>query len=276
MIKDFFRRNGIFLIIIVVLLTLLSFQCNRNASLVNDKIELNRTINNIEADNAVLKTYVVNDSILRGEIQGYELTEKELKKQYSDLLGSFEILKKQKIKTIVKTKIIIKDSLIIPTNVLEINGQSFFVFSDSTFYSEGNWRKVNGKLPYDIILISNTDTIKLDSAVYSKAVPGNVALNIEQSMTLTTGLFKDKKTGKIMIKVDTGYPNMHFVDIKGASIMDDKKSDSYKLTKEFRKTFGFGFHIGYGLNVNKGGIVSMGPQISVGLNITPKWLQFGK
>jgi hypothetical protein len=274
MIKDFFRRNGIFLIIIALLLSLLSFQCNRNSSLVNDKIELNRTINNTEADNAKLKTYVVNDSIHRGEIQGHELTEKELKKQYSDLLGSFEILKKEKVKTVIKTEFILKDSIVMPTNVLEINGQSFFVFSDSTFYSEGNWRKVSGKLPYDIYLISKTDTIKLDSAIYSKAVPGNVNLNIEQSMTLSTGLFKDKKTGKIMIKVDTGYPNMSFVDIKGASIMEDP--NSYKLTKEFRKTFGFGFNIGYGLNVNKSGIVSMGPQVSIGLNVTPKWLQFGK
>jgi hypothetical protein len=263
------NRSLIVSVAFIVLLFFLLSTCDRAAGLkreiAKNKEESQRIVNNYEASRDTLKMYQEDNGNLVGKIQGYEITVSELKKNYGSLFGKHEDLKKKPPITITKVVTVIRDSLI--EVVVNSTGDSTggeLEFSDSTFFSEGNWRNLSGKIPYS-----------LDNNLSNPLVPGEGSFEIGQSISLSTTLTKDKETGKIMIKVETSYPGVTFSNIQGASILDD--DENKKMWRQARKTWSIGGNVGYGVLLDiKNSNVSLGPYYGVGITYSPKWLQWGK
>lgn len=263
------NRALIVAIAFIILILFLLSTCNRTAGLkrqiAENKEESQRIVNNYEASRDTLKMYQDNNGNLVGKIQGYELTISDLKNDYENLFGKHEDLKKRPPITITKVVTVIKDSLIeVAINSTGDSTGGELEFSDSTFFSEGNWRNLSGKIPYS-----------LDNTLPNPLVPGKGSFEIGQSISLSTTLTKDKETGKIMIRVETPYPGVTFSNIQGASILDDNKNK--KLWRQARKTWSVGASVGYGVLLDvKNSNVSLGPYYGVGIAYSPKWMQWGK
>jgi hypothetical protein len=109
---------------------------------------------------------------------------------------------------------------------------------------------------------------------YPKLWTGANSLNIKESATLMTSVYKDKETGKLLIQVKSDHPGITFTEIRGAEILSEDKT----VSRGVRKEFGLGAHIGIGGMLTPNGdawTIKFGPVISVGLNWTPRFLQFG-
>jgi hypothetical protein len=110
--------------------------------------------------------------------------------------------------------------------------------------------------------------------IYPKLWTGLNSLNIKETATLLTSIYKDKETGKILIQVKSDNPNITFSSIRGAEILSEDKT----VSRGVRKEFGIGVNLGIGGMLTPNGdawAIKFGPVISVGLNWTPRWLQFG-
>ena len=272
-------------LLILVLILILLKQCNDNGNLKTDldnqKAETTRISNNYEASLDTLDNIRLDNGKLIGQKAGYELTIDEAKIKYSKLLADFKIEKNKPPITIVHTEFVIRDSIreVPVIAVLDSNGLTAFVFKDTVIYSEGNWRKIEGKIPYFVLVTDSAGKLIPDSmqAVITKVVPGLATLVLEQGISLTTGLFKDNDTKKIMIKVESSYPGLTFTKIEGASILEDKSKENKKLLRELRKPISIGINLSYGVSFNQQTkTLGYGPSIGVGIQYSPKWLQFGK
>lgn len=131
---------------------------------------------------------------------------------------------------------------------------------------------------YTGIFVPNKDKEVLvnakDLLTYPKLWTGNNQLKVVDGMTLYTGLYKDEKTGKLMIQVKTDHPGVVFNEIRGADILSNDK----KVSRAVRKEFGIGLNLGVGgmlTPVDNEWDIKFGPVISLGLNWTPRFLQFG-
>jgi len=130
--------------------------------------------------------------------------------------------------------------------------------------------KITGKTPYTISL--HVDP--LDSTKYLASIlPGLTSLNLEQNIDITTGIYRDPKTKRMMTRVTTTYPGLTFNDINSFDITDN--ADTRKALKAARKEFGLGVQLGYGISGSQSGI-SPGFYIGFGVHYSPKFLQFGK
>ena len=264
------KNRSLLVVGLVAILIFLNLStCNRlsgiNQELEKEKKETQRITNNFSASLDTLEQFKSNNGNLIGRIEGYELTVDELNTKYSNLKGDYIDLKNQPPITITEVVTIIKDSIIeVNVNGVGDTTGGTFTFNDSTFYAEGNWRNLGGNIPYDL----NFD-------LANPVLPGKGSFELTQSLSLSTYLTKDKKSGKILINVETPYPGVSFSSITGASILDDEKNK--KIWRESRKTWGLGINIGYGLLVNpSNNTFSAGPYLGVGISYSPKWLQWGK
>ncbi len=255
--------------VIVVLIMLNLSNCSRvsglKTELVQTKNENNRIVNNYQASQDSLNQYINQSGVLVGEIQGYELTVTELEQEYASLLGDYKNLEDKPPITITEVVTIIKEVVkeVEITNEGDSAGGSLS-FLDSTFYSEGNWRKLKGDISYS-----------LDTNLENPVVPGTGDFELYQSLSLSTYLLKDKETGKILINVETPYPGVRFSKIEGASILDNKVNK--KVLRETRKEWGLGVLVGYGVAINPGtNSYAIGPMFGIGVSYTPKILQWGK
>jgi hypothetical protein len=109
---------------------------------------------------------------------------------------------------------------------------------------------------------------------YPKLWTGLNSLDIKETATLMTSIYKNKETGKLLIQVKSDHPGITFSNIRGAEILSDDKT----VSRGVRKEFGVGVHLGIGgmLTPNSDAwAIKFGPVISVGLNWTPRFLQFG-
>jgi len=267
------NRSVVMLIGLVVLILLLLQQCNANKSLKNERAkfeaEATRRINNEEALRDSLKNYKTESGTLIGERQGLLLKAEELENEYADLLSGFNKLKKEKVRTVVKTEYIIKervDSVTVFASDIDSTGNGNLSFNDSARFDDANYRVLSGNIPVKLF--------QIDSSRW-RINPGLGSFKLEQGMGLRTGLYLDTKTNKIAIRVETDYPGVTFTNIEGANVMDDPESK--KVTRQFRKPWSFGFTVGYNMTVDtKTSGFNTGPGISVGLQYHPKWLQWGK
>jgi hypothetical protein len=222
-----------------------------------------RIKNNWKASSDTLVQFKIKDFTNRAQILGYELTLEELETEHSRLLADFEIERNKPPKVIIKTEYIIREVIKeVPVYVtIDSNGVKQFEFNDSVNHNKNNWRTISGKIPFII------DTLGLKP----KVIPGNGNFTIQFGMNLNLGLFQDKDTKKIMIKVDSDYPGIRFTSIEGASILDNPKNK--KALNSLKKSFGLGVNIGYGASFNNGNILA-GPYIGLGLGYHPKFLQW--
>jgi hypothetical protein len=248
--------------------------------------EIKRQENNHLADmDTIQQSYDKKSGTLTATIRGYELTLDELNGKYSNLFGDINQLKKDwknaKPTTIVENNYFITEKI---TNVdtkstsVDSMGTGSISFVADTVFSEGNSRKISGKVPYGITLYSKSDSVLLNynkQNFFAKLNPGSTTLDFTQEMTIYTGLNRDKKTGETTVWAKTNYPGVTFKTLKGANIQDDEATK--KALRDSRKAWGLGFSLGVGgvfnpVNMSVGPGVFMG----VGLNYTPKKLQFGK
>ena len=245
---------------IVVLVLLLLRQCGKTneAKLETEKAknETLRISNNYEASRDSIKTYKLDEQTWRTEKQGYELTLEELRTDYADLLAKFQAEKNKPPKVIIKTEYVIQEQI---TEVpVYVDGDTI-KFNDTLKHTPNNYRILMGEIPYEI------DTLK------NKLITKHGNFNIEMGMGLSLGLFKDDKTKKISIMVDTDYPGVKFTKLEGASIMDDPNNKP--ALRQLRKSWGVGVQVGYGMTLN-GNSVTTSPYLGIGLNYSPKFLQW--
>jgi len=255
----------------VILILLLLHQCNRTKyfkqQIDSEKEETARILNNYEAAKDKIRQGKIDKDTWRAERLGYQITLKELNKGYSKLIDDFKVEKNKKAKSIIKTEYKIKEVVKkVPIFIESDNlGNSYITFNDSLRHNANNFRILNGKIPFEIVL-DPRDSI-------SKLMPGLGTFYLELGMNLNLGLFQDKKTNKISIIAETDYPGVTFTKLEGASIMDDPKNK--KILRSMRKSWGVGVNIGYGAIVNTtSGLISPGPYIGIGLSYTPKFLQW--
>jgi translation initiation factor 1 (eIF-1/SUI1) len=270
------NKNIVTFLVAGIIIAFMSFQCSRINSL-KDKAEAEKRNaeiiqNNWEASmDSVSQWYDEKEKKTKAEISGYTYTIDELEKKNKKLFNDYKYEKNKPPLTITKTVIDYKDTLFIPVKVDTDSNGTTISFVDSVIYDDYNFRVIKGNLPVSINAFDSSNK-ELKNIRYSVSAD-KLDFNINQGISLTTGLFKDPDNGKIKIRTETGYPGITFTDIQGAYIMENEESK--KIAKGLRKPMGVGLNIGYGANFS-GNQIIWGPQISVGLNITPKILQFGK
>src|SRR3989304_9148002 len=129
------NRTKVFMLAIVALFALLLVQCSAtrraNDKAEEEKNERIRIENNYEASNDTIRQYKLDDSTWRPEKLGYTLKVSDLKKEYSDLLGKFELEKNKPPKVLIQTVYQIRDSIVhVPILVeLDSNGNGNLSFS---------------------------------------------------------------------------------------------------------------------------------------------------
>ena len=258
--------------IIVILILLFLRQCNATRAAKEEvelqKQETQRVKNNYDASMDTIRQYQTDKGTWRAEKEGYLLKYDELKGEYADLLGDFELEKNRPPKTIIKTEYIIKESIAEVPVLVEIDslGNRKILFGDTIYHNPSNYRAISGQIPYDIVFNPIDSVYRLN--------PGHANIDLSLGMNLNLGLFQDKDTKKIFIKADTDYPGVTFTSLDGASIMEDP--DSKKVVRQMRKPWGLGLNVGYGLVVNPGtGAINAGPYLGVGISYSPKFLQWG-
>lgn len=281
--KDPKNRGVIKLALIVILVAIILMQSCQNKGLKQDlqsqKEETQRIVNNNEALNDTIRQKKINDSTLLAERLALKLTLKELKDGYSDLLIGFEQFKKQNPKVIEKITVhTIETIREVPVYAkMDSLGNGTLSFTDTAKFTDGNYRKLKGNIPFSSKLFKKTDSTQVDFnkiGFYNTVTPGLGNFEIEQGIKLKVGLFEDPKTKKVKIAATTSYPGITFTQLEGADIMDEI---SKKAARNFRKTWGIGLSLGYGAGVDlKTSKVFFGPQVGIGVTYTPKFLQWGK
>jgi hypothetical protein len=272
------KKDLIYLFIFAVVLFFSFRSCNKEQAL-KDEIakkeqDIKRIENNYLAEQDSVKTYKGKNGSLVASISGYQLTQKELEGKYAHLFSNYEKEKNKPPRTIIETQIEWKEKIVdfsVSNKQNGRNGELSF-FSDTTF-SAGNSRSIKGSIPYAINYFNKKDSsyIEYDSLYnYARIKTGSIVMDNLTSMSLITGLRKDKNTGKVEIWAETKYPGVTFSKLQGADVISDEISR--KAAKSFRKEFGIGFHFGYGANFSN--TLNYGFNIGVGLNYTPRWLQF--
>jgi len=278
-------KNRSFLILagIAILIMLFFRQCSKTNDLENQleqqKTETQRVLNNEQAKNAILENYKLADSTNRGIIQGYQLTQKELKEQFTSLTEGFDDLKKKTALALAKGTVIIKETLYVQTTLkIDSLGVEHLVGVDTMRVDDDNWRNMSFDAPFTLKYFNKRDSTEVDFSkydIFSQTYPSKSKFTFEQSIGLKVGLFQDPKDKKVYIVAQSKYPGLTFSKLEGADIMADPLSR--KTTRSFRKEWGLGFNFGYGLMVDiKNGGFATGPYVGVGLHYSPKWLQWGK
>lgn len=287
MFLNFFKnpknRTLIILSGVAILIMLFLHQCNKSKDLANQleqqKTESIRLLNNEQASHALLENYKLQDSSNRGMIQGYQLTQDELRKQYSSLTEGFDDLKKKTALALAKGTVIIKETIYVQTTLkIDSLGVKHLVGTDTMKVDDDNWRRMSFDAPFTNKYFNKKDSTEVDFKkldIFSQTYPSKSTFTFEQSIGLKVGLFQDKKDKKIYIVAQSKYPGLTFSKLEGADIMADP--ESRKTTRAFRKTWSVGINMGYGVMANlKNNSFANGPYIGLGLNYSPKWAQWGK
>jgi hypothetical protein len=264
------RNTRMILFALVVIFVLLFLrQCGKTSDakikIAEAKEETKRISNNLDAFRDTINSYKLDENTWRSEKQIYELTQNELKEKYSELLGKFEYEKNKPPKTIIKTEYVIKEIIneVIVNGTVDSLGNANLAIADSLVHDSLNYRYLNGSIPAKISHDSSGYSITTSPASFS----------LEQGMSLNFGLFKDKKTNKITLKVDTDYPGITFTQLNGANILDDPKNK--KILRQTRKNWSIGVNAGYGvfLDPSKSSLGN-GVYLGIGLTYSPKFLQW--
>lgn len=277
------NRNLVIFVTIGILIALLFRQCSATKhykeEIEKQKEETTRLLNNEQVKNAQLVQYIKEDSITRrAMIQGFELTQEELRKDYSDLLNGFEDLKNKTALALARGNIHTKETIYVHTTAkIDSLGKGEFFASDTLRVDSDNWRIVSFRTPFSSRYFNKFDSTEVDFTkynVFQEIYPGQSTISFEQSMGIKLGLFKDEKDKKVYIYAESKYPGVSFTKLEGADIMADPESS--KITKEFRKSWGLSFQGGYGIMLNMNGGFVTGPYLGFGLHYSPKWIQWGK
>ena len=257
--------------VIVIMIFMFLKQCGETSHI---EAEAKREHNNYLASLDSVRTIKSENEYLIQEKSAYELKASELSKSQKELIHQLGLKSSGRgntPNTVVNVVTEIRDSIrITSTIVKDSNGDESINFLHNPALSGNNRLKITGKTPYTISLRVDP----LDSTKYiSTILPGLTSLNIEQNIDITTGIYRDPKTKRMMTRVTTTYPGLTFNDINSFDITDN--ADTRKALKAARKEFGLGVQLGYGISGSSAGL-SPGFYIGLGVHYSPKFLQFGK
>jgi hypothetical protein len=264
--------NRLVLIGIIILLIFLSIrQCERaNGAEADSK----RQHNNYLAMKDSVRVIKKEKDLLVVEKSAMEMKVSELTDEQKDLIKKLGLKsngKKETPSVITEIQIVYVDRFIdVPTRVeKDKDGKESITFTHSPQMKGNNSLTISGKIPYtfDVIKSDKTDL------VFTKLNPGKAELDIKQSIEITTGIYRDSETKRLMTRVSTEYPNIEFKDINSFTILDTKENRD--ALKAARKPYGIGVNFGIGLAANQKGI-GPGIYLGIGLQYSPKFLQFGK
>jgi hypothetical protein len=259
------------LAVIVVLILLFLKQCGETSRM---EAEAKREHNNYLASLDSVRTIKNENGHLIQEKSAYELKASELSKSQKDLIYQLGLKSSGRGNTpnsVINIVTEIRDSVkIASTIVKDPNGDESINFLHNPLMPGNNRLKITGKTPYTISI--HVDP--LDSTKYIATIlPGLTALNLEQNIDITTGIYRDPKTKRMMTRVTTTYPGLTFNDINSFDITDN--ADTRKALKSARKEFGLGVQLGYGISGSSTGLTP-GFYIGFGVHYSPRFLQFGK
>jgi hypothetical protein len=259
------------LAVIVILGMLFLKQCGKTAHM---EAEAKREHNNYLASLDSVRTIKSDNGRLIQEKSAYELKASELSKSQKDLIHQLGLKSSGRGNTpssVINIVTEIRDSVkIASTIVKDTNGDESINFLHNPQMPGNNKLKITGKTPYTISL--HVDP--LDSTKYIATIlPGLTSLNLEQNIDITTGIYRDPKSKRMMTRVTTDYPGLTFNDINSFDITDNP--DTRKALKAARKEFGLGVQVGYGISGSSAGL-SPGFYIGFGVHYSPRFLQFGK
>ena len=259
------------LAVIVILGMLFLKQCGKTAHM---EAEAKREHNNYLASLDSVRTIKSDNGRLIQEKSAYELKASELSKSQKDLIHQLGLKSNGRGNTpssVINIVTEIRDSVkIASTIVKDTNGDESINFLHNPQMPGNNKLKITGKTPYTISL--HVDP--LDSTKYIATIlPGLTSLNLEQNIDITTGIYRDPKTKRMMTRVTTDYQGLTFNDINSFDITDNP--DTRKALKAARKEFGLGVQVGYGISGSSAGL-SPGFYIGFGVHYSPRFLQFGK
>jgi len=259
------------LVVIVILILMFLKQCGQTSHM---ESEAKREHNNYLASLDSVRTIKSENGHLIQEKSAYELKASELSKSQKELIHQLGLKSSGRgntPNTVINVVTEIRDSVrIASTIVKDPNGDESINFLHNPTMPGNNKLKITGKTPYTISLSIDP----LDSTKYiSTILPGLTSLNLEQNIDITTGIYRDPKTKRIMTRITTTYPGLTFNDINSFDITDN--ADTRKALKAARKEFGLGIQLGYGISGSTTGI-SPGFYIGFGVHYSPRFLQFGK
>lgn len=259
------------LAVIVVLILLFLKQCGETSRM---EAEAKREHNNYLASLDSVRTIKSENGHLIQEKSAYELKASELSKSQKELINQLGLKSSGRGNTpnsVINIVTEIRDSVkIASTIVKDPNGDESINFLHNPLMPGNNRLKITGKTPYTISI--HVDP--LDSTKYIATIlPGLTALNLEQNIDITTGIYRDPKTKRMMTRVTTAYPGLTFNDINSFDITDN--ADTRKALKSARKEFGLGVQMGYGISGSSTGLTP-GFYIGFGVHYSPRFLQFGK
>ena len=246
-----------FISVILVLIILLMYQCNRTDKIkainvaLEDKVE--RVESNFLAGQDTIEYYKNKNDFYVGEIRAYTYTANELKNEGDELFEKYnnalgEIKKLEKVNQLLSTQINIVE---VDTVFASIENDSVLYFNDSTNYGDGNWRMWNSK----ISLFKDGD--RLTGALND--------FKYEQGIRLYSSI--EEVDGYKKINIATKYPGLTFDDIEGISIIENEINQA-KAERKSRIALGIG--AGYGLTFTTGNMVYHGPQVGLFLTYTIK------
>jgi len=259
------------LAVIVIMILLFLKQCGETSRM---EAEAKREHNNYLASLDSVRTIKSENGHLIQEKSAYELKTSELSKSQKELIYQLGLKSSGRGNTpnsVINIVTEIRDSVkIASTIVKDPNGEESINFLHNPQMPGNNKLKITGKTPYAI----NIHVDPLDSTKYIATIlPGLTSLNLEQNIDITTGIYRDPKTKRMMTRVATTYPGLTFSDINSFDITDN--ADTRKALKAARKEFGLGIQLGYGISGSSAGL-SPGFYIGLGVHYSPRFLQFGK
>lgn len=155
------NRTIILFIIIAGLIVLFLYQKNRTTNFKNkyneQKKEKIRLINNYNASQDSLRTYIDKNGKLTAEKLGYQLTVEELNNENDSLFTLYKSEKDKKAKVHIEYVYkIVQNVSEIPT---EIIGDTIIFVRDSINYGEGNYRSLTTEIPYNLIYRIKEDSV---------------------------------------------------------------------------------------------------------------------
>ena len=261
------NSNTIIFIVLIVLVLLLTYQCDRNSTLKqeakNAQTVATRNYNNLKASQDTIKFERNRNGELVAIKLGYEFDintltaqNKEVIAEYQKSLGLNKDLKG--VNSLLRAEIKVKDSIInAKSSVAQTSDSTATIsISDEKNWDKYNWRKFNATV--DILRDKGTNNIKVVSNRFK----------FEKGIELKAAIISNE--GVNTLKITSSYPGVLFTNIENINLVNDK------LNQKFEKKSGWsaGIGIGYGINLNNNQVVSMGPSINIGLIWSPKWLRF--
>jgi len=255
----------------ILLIFIMFQQCNVNKKLKDEilfnKAEIERAEYNRKVDSAQMSEYIDENGRLRAEMVPYKITANELKRDYDSIFDLYQLEKGKTPETIVKWKTKVKDSIIyIPITVTDDK----ILLNDTANYSNGNYRILNGEIPYNILRYSKYDSLyhPYDSLLsYPTLFIDKGKFGLEQAMNLQVGFYKNEND-ELLFDVTTDYPGVHFNNLVGARVSDYDELKKY--TENTPSPWRLGITAGYGFYIKD--VVAPAPYIGIGVMYTPNFL----